>query len=177
VISSWFGIAGSMIGSRLFSSYSTQKIHVVTAMPGRIRLQCNHWKSKEVAQSIKSAFEGHPLVSQMEASSVTGSLLFIFKEPYLTKEQLDQIVQQAVNASVLAYPHKESDLMKSLKGAVRKVDGTIKTKTFGKADLNSILILFLLGKGLSVMKRNPSFAVGLLLWAYGLLTREEDSND
>jgi hypothetical protein len=177
VISPWLGMAGSIIGSRLFSNYSTQKVHVVHAMPGRIRIQCDQWKSKEVAQSIKSAFSGHSLVSQTNVSPVTGSLLLEFNVPHLTKEQLDQIIQHAVNASVSAYPRKKSDLLKSLKGVVKKVDGTIKTKTFGKADLNSILILFLFGKGLSVLKRNPSFAVGLLLWAYGLLTREEDNDD
>jgi hypothetical protein len=177
MISHWLGLVGSFVGSRFLSSYSTQKVNVVHTMPGRIRLQCNQWKSKEVAESITFAFEGHPLVSQINASAVTGSLLLTFKVSYLTKEQLDQIIQHAVDASVRAYPRKKSDLLKSLEGTVKKVDGTIKTKTFGKADLNSILILFLLGKGLMIIKRNPTFATGLLLWAYGLLTREEEKDD
>jgi hypothetical protein len=177
MITSWLGVAGSVVGSRLISSYSTQKVHVVHAMPGRIRLQCNLWKSKEVSDSLTSSLQSHPLVSQAHSSSVTGSLLLNFNVSHLTKEQLDQLIQEAVDASVRAYPQKKADLLKTLKSAVKKIDGSIKTKTFGKVDLNSILILFLLGKAFSIFKRNPTFATGLLLWAYGFLTREGENDD
>jgi hypothetical protein len=174
MISSLPGIVASLAGSRLLSTYSTQKVNVVHAMPGRIRLQSNQWKSKEVSQSLESSFRVNPLVQQVSASPVTGSLLLEFKVLHLTPEQFDQLVQEAVKASVNAYPYQEATLMKSLKKTVNSIDRRIKTKTFGRADLNSLLILFLLGKGLWNFKRNPSFSIGLLLWAYGLLTREED---
>lgn len=174
MIRTLLGIAGSYVGSRFLSSNSTQKINVVHAMPGRIRLQCNQWKSKEVAQSIESELKKHPLVMQISASPITGSLLLEFNVLHLKAEQFDQLVQQGVAASVKAYPHKEAELMKSIKGTVKWADKTIKTKTFGKADLNSLLILFLLGQGIWKFKRNPAFSIGLILWAYGLLTREVD---
>jgi hypothetical protein len=177
MISPLVGLAGSILGSRLFSSLSTQKVNVVHAMPGRIRLQSNQWKSKEVARALKFALKGHALVHQVSSSPVAGSLLIEFKVPHLTKEQLDQIIQQAVSASVSAYPQKEANLMKSMKRITHRVDSTIKTKTFGNADLNSILIVLLLGKGIWLFKRNPTFSTGLLLWAYGLLTREVDTDD
>jgi hypothetical protein len=177
MISSLSGIAGSFVASRLVSGFSTQKVNVVYAMPGRIRIQSNQWKSKEVSQSFLSAFKNHPLVHQVSASSITGTLLLEFNVPYLTTKQLDQLVQQAVDVSVSTYPRKEANIMKAMKKVTNRVDSTIKAKTMGNADLNSILILLLLGKGIGNFNRNPSFAIGLLLWAYGLLTREVGNDD
>jgi hypothetical protein len=177
MISSLLTLAGSFIGSRLLSKNLTQKVHVVHAMPGRIRLQSNQWKGKEVSQSLESAFQGYALVSKVSASPVTGSLLLELKALHITTKQLDQLVQHAVNASVKAYPKKEATLLKSMKGIVNGVDSRIKTKSLGNVDLNSMLILFLFGKGLWHFKRNPTFSTGLLLWAYGLLSRGVEDND
>jgi hypothetical protein len=177
MISPLLGITGSFLGSRLLSLISTQNVNVVHTMPGRIRLQSNQWKSKKVSQLFESAFKVHFLIHQVTASPVTGTLLVEFKVPYITKNQLDQLIQQAVDLSVSTYPHKSADLTKGMKGLINKANGIIKTRTLGKADLNSLLILFLLGKGLCQFKKNPSFATGLLLWAYGLLTREVDNNE
>jgi hypothetical protein len=99
------------------SHFIPQKVNIVHAIPGRIRLQCNQWKNEKVSQSLEFGFKAHPLVDRASVSPISGTLLLELKVFHLTKEQFNQLVQHAVDA---AHPHKEVNHFKALKKMVNK---------------------------------------------------------
>jgi hypothetical protein len=174
MMSSLIGLGASIVAPKLLSSMNDQKIKVLHAMPGRIRLQCDQWKCKEVATSIENAFKVLPIVNQVTVSPIRGSLLLVFNVQHLDQQQFDRLMQHAVNASVAAYPKMDSKLSKTIRGTVNSFDGLIKKRTTGKADLDSLLLLFMVGKGITGIKTNPAFSSSLLFWAYSLIKKEDE---
>ena len=68
------GRGASIIAPKLMSQFRDQKVKVVHAMPGRLRLQCDSWKNDIVAKALSNHVEKHPLILSSEASPITGSL-------------------------------------------------------------------------------------------------------
>ena len=46
MMSTLVGIGASIIAPKLMSQFRDQKVKVVHAMPGRLRLQCDSWKNE-----------------------------------------------------------------------------------------------------------------------------------
>jgi hypothetical protein len=97
-----------------------QKVNVSHAIPGRVRLQSNQWRNDKVAKSLETELKKHHLVERVDASPITGSLLIELNEPYLTKKQFQQLMQQVVDS---AHPHKENNhfiFFKNLKKYIKR---------------------------------------------------------
>jgi hypothetical protein len=171
MISSLLGIGTTFIAPKLLSQLKDQKIKILHAMPGRIRLQCNQWKNEEVAQSLEDSFKKIQIVSKANASPKTGSLLLEFHVMHLKPDDFDQLMQHAVNTAVSTYPNIDSRLMKTVKGTVNSFDGLVKKRTSGNIDVDSLLLLLMLGKGITGYKNNPAFSSSLLFWAYSLIKK------
>ena len=62
MMSTFVGIGASIITPKLMSQFRDQKIKVVHAIPGRLRLQCDSWKTDIVAKALSTHVEKHPLI-------------------------------------------------------------------------------------------------------------------
>jgi hypothetical protein len=176
MISSLMGLGASLIAPKLFSYINDQKIEVVHAMPGRVRLKCDQWKVEAVSSHLEQTFRQLHIVKHVEASPITGSLLIEFVVPNLTSQQFEELLELAVNTSVNAFPHVEAQLMKTMKNTISSVDGLIKKRTAGKADVDSLLSLFLLIYGVIGLPANPAFSSSLLYWSYTIITKEKGND-
>ncbi|MFJ5714090.1 HMA2 domain-containing protein [Neobacillus sp. NPDC093127] len=177
MITSLVGLGASLLAPKLLSSVTDQKIEVVHAMPGRIRLKCERWKDGIVAHHLEQTFSQLTIVKSVSGSPITGSLLIEFNVATLSPEQFDELLRLAVDTSVNAYPYVEAQLMKTMKKTVSITDGLIKKRTSGKADVDSLLSLFLLIYGATKIPVNPAFSSSLLYWAYTIITKEKGSNN
>lgn len=172
MIQTLIGLGASILAPNIMKKLKDQKVQVVHAMPGRVRLQSDHWKEEHIAEALETQFSTIPIVNHVKASGITGSLLLEFKTDHLTPEQFDEIIQLAVTTSTSCYPYIDSKMKNSMKSGVQTVDTLIKKQTGGNADIESLLVLLLLFKGSTGFAGNPAFASSLLYWAYTLLTRE-----
>ena len=166
------GIGLSLMGPKLLSKVQDQKVQVVHALPGRVRLQCNRWKNEKTSKNLETVFRQIPLVSKVEASPITGSLLLEFRIQTLTQEQFDLIVKQAVQTSVHTYPEIQSDLMVILKNVVNTIDITMRKQSGGKVDVDALLSVVLIINGILRLPTNPVFSSSLLYWAYTIITKK-----
>jgi len=177
MINTLIGLGASMAASKLMGLLKDQKVNVLHASPGRVRLQCDRWKHKETAHYLEQAFANLSLVKEAKASEVTGSLLLVFHAKTLTAKQFDEIVRHAVKISESALPEVKSDLMKLLESGANGLDKIVKVQSGGRADLDSLLVLALLINGGSVFAKNPSRGVSLVLGAYNIIVRNrKDGN-
>lgn len=176
MISSLVGLGASLLAPKLLSSITDQKIEVVHAMPGRVRLKCIRWKDEIVVHHLEQTFRQLTIVKSVSGSPITGSLLIEFNVPTLSPEQFDELLKLAVDTSVNAYPYVEAQLMKTMKKTVSTMDGLIKKRSSGKADVDSLLSLFLLIYGVTRFPVNPAFSSSLLYWAYTIITKENGPN-
>ncbi len=166
------GIGLSLAGPKMLSKIQDQKVQVVHALPGRVRLQCSRWKNAKTAKNLESVFKQVPLISKVEASPITGSLLLEFHVSTLTQEQFDSIVQQAVQTSVATYPELQSDLMVILKNVINTIDYTMRKQSGGRLDIDALLSVVLIINGILRMPANPAFSSSLLYWAYTIITNK-----
>lgn len=171
MLNTLIGLGASYGASKLVGALKNQKVNVLHAAPGRVRLQCDRWKNKETAAYLEAAFRGLPIVEQATASEITGSLLIVFKVQSLTAKQFDEIVRHAVKISEAALPDVKSDTMKLLELVTSVVDKSIKVQSGGRTDLDSLLVLGFILSGTSVLGKNPSRAASLLLGAYNIIIR------
>jgi hypothetical protein len=169
---SLIGLGTTILAPKLLSRLKDQKIQILHAMPGRIRLQCNQWKNKEVATSLESSFKKLSIIKRASSSHFTGSLLLEFNVECIDPKVFDQLMQHAVDVAVSAYPKTESRLMRTMRGTVNSFDGLVKKRTSGNVDVDSLLLLLMLGKGVTGFKNNPAFSSSLLFWAYSLIKNE-----
>ena len=166
------GLGISTLANKMFKHVTTQKVNVVHASAGRVRLQCDRWKNPQTAKRLTEMFSSLPIVENVQASPVTGSLLLVFKSATLTAQQFDNVVKQAVETSVSVYPELESDLMGIMKQMICLVDGTMKRGTGGILDLDSVLVVIFIIFGISKFSNQPSHAASLFYWAYNLIAKE-----
>ncbi|MGN1400799.1 MAG: HMA2 domain-containing protein [Bacillus sp. (in: firmicutes)] len=169
------GIGASLLAPKIMSKVQDQKVNVVHASPGRVRLQCNSWKNEQTAKNLLLVFRGIPLIKHAETSADTGSLLLEFRSSALTQEQFDAIVQKAVETSVATYPEMEAQLMSALRSIIGTIDTTMKKQSGGKLDIDSLLSVTLIISGVLKLPANPAFSSSLLYWAYTIITNKGKS--
>ena len=63
----------SLFTPKIMAQFRNQKIKVMHAMPGRLRMQCDNWKNPVVASVLNETTEKHPLILTAKVSSITGS--------------------------------------------------------------------------------------------------------
>lgn len=174
MIQSLLGIGASVVGSKILSTLTAQRISILHAMPGRLRLKCNEWNNADIALSLENNLLQHPYIQEATVSPITGSLLIKFAKPYLSMDELDEILKRAVESTKQSYPSKEAQAMRTLKDTLQLIDGRIKAQTKGILDINAIIIFLLVGKGISNLKRNRAFSASLFFWAYSMVVNQKD---
>jgi hypothetical protein len=163
------GIGASLIAPKVMSQFRDQKVKVLHAMPGRLRLQCDSWKNNIVANALKNNLEKYPLILTSEASHITGSLTLKFVVPHISQQELDEIMQIIVQTASEALLYTDATLMREMKKTLSLVDKGIKKQTNGFADFDSLFVLFLLGKGIHAFSNAPAFSASLFYWAYTII--------
>jgi hypothetical protein len=172
VIPTLVGLGASFLAPKIMGQFQDQKVKVVHALPGRLRLQCDSWKHKVVADMLNAQVKQHPLILTAKASEITGSLLLQFVVSHISQEELDEIITTIVNIASEAILQKESQLMNGMKNTLGFVDRGIKKQTKGLADFDSLFVLFLLGKGVQSFSSAPAFSASLLYWSYSIIKRK-----
>lgn len=172
MMNTMLGIGASLLAPKLMSVVQDQKVHVVHALPGRVRLQCDKWKNEQTANNLKAVFQQIPIVSNVQTSPITGSLLLEFHIDTLTQEQFDEVVKKAVQISIATYPDLESQLMVILQNVIKTINLTMKKQSGGTIDIDSLLSLVLIINGVLKLPSNPVFSSSLLYWAYTIITNK-----
>lgn len=168
-MSTIMGIGASLIIPKVMSQFRDQKVKVVHALPGRLRLQCDSWKNDIVANALSKNIEKYPLILTSEASSITGSLTLNFVVPHISQQELDELMQFIVQTASDALLYTDATLMKGMQKTLGFVDREIKKQTNGFTDFDSLFALFLLGKGIHVFSKAPTLSSSLFYWAYTII--------
>lgn len=163
------GIGASIIAPKVMSQFRDQKVKVVHAMPGRLRLQCDSWKNEIVANALSNKVAKSPLILSSQASPITGSLTLNFLVPHISQQELDELMQFIVHIASDALLHADATLMKGMQKTLGIVDHGIKKQTNGFADFDSLFVLVLLGKGIHAFSNAPAFSASLFYWAYSII--------
>src|SRR3954447_20620614 len=111
LISTLVGLGLSLITPKVMSQFRDQKIKVVHAMPGRLRLQCDSWKNNVVANALSKNLEKNPLILSTKASPITGSLTLEFVIPHISQQELDELMQFIVQIATDALLYTDAHLM------------------------------------------------------------------
>ena len=172
MMSTLVGIGASIITPKLMAQVRDQKIKIIHAMPGRLRLQCDRWKNDVVANALRHHVEQLPLISSSKASPITGSLTLEFVVPHINQQELDELMQFIVQTASDARLSTDATLMRGMQHTMGFVDYGIKKQTNGFADFDSLFILFLLGKGMHTFSNAPAISANLFYWAYTILKRK-----
>lgn len=163
------GIGLSLVTPKIMSQFRDQKIKVVHAMPGRLRLQCDSWKDDTVADALSNHVENYPLILSAKASPITGSLTMEFIVPHISQQELDELIQFIVQTASDAILHTDAKLMRGFQNTLGTVDKGIKRQTNGLVDFDSLFVLFLLVKGVHSFGHSLAFSSSLLYWAYTII--------
>jgi hypothetical protein len=169
VISTIMGIGASLFAPKIMSQFRDQKVKVVHAMPGRLRIQCDNWKNDIVAKTLDEKVQSHPLILTSKTSPITGSLTLEFVVPHINQEELDDLLQFIVQTASDALLYTDATLMRGMQKTLDTVDIGIKKQTNGFADFDSLFVLFLLGKGIHGFSNAPAFSANLFYWAYTIV--------
>ncbi|MFJ5623342.1 HMA2 domain-containing protein [Peribacillus loiseleuriae] len=169
MMSTIMGIGASLITPKVMSQFRDQKVKVVHAIPGRLRLQCDSWKNDIVAKALSNHVEKHPLILTSEASPITGSLTLNFVVPHISQQELDELMQLIVQTASDALLYTDAALMRGMQKTLGLVDRGIKKQTNGFADFDSLFALFLFGKGIHAFSNAPAFSSSLFYWAYTII--------
>lgn len=159
----------SLVVPKIMSQFREQKIKVVHAMPGRLRIQCVSWKDDTVANALNKNLKKYPLVLSAKASPITGSLTIEFFMPHISQQELDELMQFIVQTTSDALLQTDAKLMKGMQKTIGTVDKGIKRQTNGLADFDSLFVLFLLLKGAHSFSNSPTFSSSLFYWAYTII--------
>lgn len=173
MLKTMLGIGASLAAPKIISAIKDQKVHVVHATPGRVRLKCDRWKNEYTASNLTKVFNDVPTVKRAEASSITGTLLIEFYEQMITQEQFDEIVKGAVEISVASYPGIQSDLSQILSNLMQNLDTGLKKQTAGRVDTDSLLSVVLIVSGILKLPANPVYSSSLLYWAYTIISKNK----
>lgn len=169
MMSTLVGIGASLITPKVMSQFRDQKVKVIHAIPGRLRLQCDSWKNNIVANALSKNVENYPLVLTSEASPITGSLTLTFVVPQISQQELEELMQYIVQTASDALLLTDATLMKGMQKTLVFVDRGIKKQTNGFADFDSLFAFFLLGKGIHAFSNAPAFSSSLFYWAYTII--------
>ncbi|MDQ0242761.1 hypothetical protein J2S09_000297 [Bacillus fengqiuensis] len=167
--STLLGLGAYMIAPKIIGKMREQKIQVVHAIPGRLRLQNVRWKDQQAAAYMENVLKQHPLIGACQVSPITGSMLLEFTNPYLQQSELDEILQLVTDVTVESFSVINDKLMNTMKGTFDRINGNVKKTTNGYTSVDSLLIVYFLFQGLRSFPANPAFASSLFYWAYTLL--------
>jgi len=144
-------------------------IRVLHAMPGRVRLQCNAWKSNSVAEELTNALRGYSLVESANISPVTGSLLLHFTQKHLNQKQFDGVMDLLVKLTTAGI-EKEVSISTLLMGRIiNRLDTQVKISTNGICDLVFLFIIALTTQAVRGFSSNRGSSLQQLFWVYRLL--------
>lgn len=163
------GLGAYIIAPKLLGKLREQKIQVIHATPGRLRLQNERWKNEQAALYIEKALVAHPLIQACRVSPITGSLVLEFSTLYLQQEELDAIFQLVTDVTVESFAVTNDKLMNSVRGTFERVNGNVKKTTNGYASVDSLLLVYFVFQGIRSFPANPAFASSLFYWAYTVL--------
>ncbi len=163
------GLGTTMVIPKLMKKLQDQKVNVLHASPGRVRLQCDKWKNEPTAHNLVLLFENVSIVKNVKTSAITGSLLLEFNTQTLTAEQFDEIVKSAVETSIQTYSELPSTLKSVMRNSVKTVDNTLKKQSGGNLDFESTMSVVLVLSAIMRITTNPVFASTLFYWAYSLI--------
>ena len=169
MMSTIVGIGASIITPKLMAQFRDQKVKVVHAMPGRLRLQCDSWKNDIVATALSNHVKKHPLISTSKASPITGSLTLEFVVPHISQQELDELMQFIVQTASDARLYADATLMRGMQNTLGFIDKGIKKQTNGFADFDSLFVLLLFGKGIHMFSSAPAVSSSLFYWAYTII--------
>lgn len=155
------------------SQFRDQKIKILHAMPGRLRLQCDSWKSEIVAKALEDKLLNNPLIKSTKSSHIMGSLTLQFVVPHISQQELDELMQTIVQVASDALLETDATIMKGMQKTLQVVDVGIKKQTNGFADFDSLFVMFLLGKGIHAFSNAPAFSASLFYWAYSIIKQKE----
>ena len=174
MMNTMLGIGASLLAPKMMSLVQDQKVVVVHAIPGRVRLRCDKWKNQQTVDNLIAVFQRIPLIKNVQASPVSGSLLLEFNIEKITQNQFDELVAKAVQTSIATYPELQSDLMSILKNVISTINVTIQKQSGGRIDVDSLLSLLLIINGFMKLPTNPAFSSSLLYWAYTIINSNHE---
>jgi hypothetical protein len=167
--STLLGLGAYIIAPKLLGKLREQKIQVIHAAPGRLRLQNQRWKNEQTAVYIEKALTGHPLIETCRVSPITGSLVLEFANPYLQQAELDEIFQLVTDVTIESFAVTNDKLMNTVRGSFERINGNVKKTTNGYASVDSLLLVYFVFQGIRSFPANPAFASSLFYWAYTVL--------
>jgi len=158
-----------LLSGVIMKSICTLNIRVLHAMPGRIRLQCNAWKSEPVAEGLADSLRRYSLVERASISPVTGSLLLEFTQKHLKRRQFDDIMDLLVKLTMAGMEKEVSRSTLLLGRIVNRLDSQVKIATNGICDLLSLFIIALTTQAVRGFSSNRGNSLQQLFWVYRLL--------
>lgn len=173
--SSIIGISAYMLAPKIIGKLREQKIEIVHAIPGRLRLRNTSWKNDQIALLIEREMRKHPLVKSANASPITGTLLIEFTTLYLEQAQLDEIFHIATNSTIEGFAKADDKAITIIGKTFNNVNGNVKKVTNGYVSVDSMMIAFFIFRAIKTYSTNPAFATSLLYWVYTML-KNNDSN-
>lgn len=159
----------TLMGGVIMKNFCTLNICVLHAMPGRIRLQCNSWKSEAVAGRLADSLRRHGLVDQVSASAITGSLLIHFRQKHLGREQFDKFMDLVVQQTKAGIELESSSATLLMSRIVNGLDNRVKIATNGIFDLPSLFSIALATLAVRGFRGNRANSLQQLFWVYRLL--------
>ena len=159
----------SLVGGVIMKNICTLNIRVLHAMPGRIRLQCNAWKSEAVAGRLADSLRRDGLVEQVSASAITGSMLIHFTQKHLDRGQFDKFMDLVVKQTKAGIELESSSATLLMSRIVNSLDNRVKIASNGIFDLPSLFSIALTTLAVRGFRGNRANSLQQLFWVYRLL--------
>jgi hypothetical protein len=171
------GLGAYIVAPKVIGKLREQKIHVVHAVPGRLRLQNNRWKDKYAGRYMEKVIVQHPLIKDCRVSPITGSLLLEFTTPYLQQQELDEVLQLVTDQTVESFAVTNDKMMSTMNHAFNTINDNVKKTTNGYTSIDSLLVIYFMFQGIRSFPVNPAFASSLFYWAYTVLRNNDGKGD
>ncbi|KAA9030616.1 HMA2 domain-containing protein [Niallia endozanthoxylica] len=168
------GLGAYLVIPKVVGKLREQKIQVIHAIPGRLRLQNNRWKDQQIGAYLEKALQKHPLIKSCRATPITGSLTLEFTTPYLQQEDLDHIFQIITDTTIESFSHTKDKALQTMSSLFNGVNKNAKKMTNGYASIDSMMIVYFMFQGLRSFPTNPAFASSLFYWAYTVLKNSDE---
>ena len=159
----------SMVGGAIMKNICTLNIHVLHTMPGRIRLQCNVWKSEAVSERLRDSLQRHYLVDQVSVSPITGSLLVLFTKKHLGQREFDKFMTLLMKQTRAGMEQEASSATLLMSRIINHLDNQVKIATKGTLDLPSLFVIALTSQAVKGFRGNRGNSLQQLFWVYRLL--------
>ncbi|MBS3983777.1 MAG: hypothetical protein KGZ41_08265 [Dethiobacter sp.] len=159
----------STVSGAIMKNFSKLNIRVLHAMPGRIRLQCNTWKSETIADGLADSLRRNGLVDRISVSPITGSLLIHFTQKHLERSQFDEFMDLVVRQTKAGIELEASSATRLMSRVVTGLDSRVKVVTKGLFDLPSLFVVALTTQAVKGFGGNRGNSLQQLFWVYRLL--------